>query len=75
MRNKRCTQTNGNYKIRQIITKIIEYIHPYIYTHKQNQNSTKVIMYNSLIQQINEPQNYIHQLRTKLTRIQTEKQK
>ena len=35
-------QTNGSYKIRQIIMKIIE-IHIYIYTHKQNQNSpTKV---------------------------------
>ena len=34
---KEAPQTNGNYKIRQIITKIMEYTHIYIY--KQNQNS------------------------------------
>ena len=39
-RNKNATQTNGNYKIRQIITKITEYTQ-YIYTHKQNKNSAK----------------------------------
>ena len=31
------SQTNGSYKIRQIIIKIMEYT--YIYTHKQSQNS------------------------------------
>ena len=29
-------QTNGSYKIRQIIIKIMEYTHIYIYTHEQS---------------------------------------
>ena len=39
---KDAPQTNGNYKIRQIIAKIMEYI----YTHKQNESSTKKLKYN-----------------------------
>ena len=67
-------QTNGNYKIRQII-KIMEYTHIHIYTHEQSENGppTKV-KYSRLTQQTKEIKNYIYQLRTKLTKAQTGKQ-
>ena len=59
-------QTNGSYKIRQIIIKMMEYAQ-YIYTHKQSQNSPTKIKYNRLTLQTKETKNDIHQLRTKLT--------
>ena len=40
-------QTNGCYKIRQIIIKIMEYTH-IIYSHKQKQNSPTKIKYSRL---------------------------
>ena len=40
-------QTNGSYKIRQIIIKMMEYAQ-YIYTHKQSQNSPTNIKYRKL---------------------------
>ena len=43
-------QTNGSYKIRQIIMKIIE-IHIYMYTHEQSENSSTKINYSRLTQQ------------------------
>ena len=67
-------QTNGSYKIRQIIIKIVEYAHTYIYTHEQCQNSPTKIKYNRLTQQRKEIKNYVYQLRTKLTKAQTGKQ-
>ena len=41
-------QTNGSYKIRQIIIKIMEYTHIHIHIHKQNKNSSTKIKYNRL---------------------------
>ena len=40
-------QTNGSYKIRQIIIKILEHTHThtYIYAHKQSENSPTKIKY------------------------------
>ena len=35
-------QTNGSYKIRQIITKIMEYIHIHIYPMSKQSNKNKV---------------------------------
>ena len=66
-------QTNGSYKIRQIIVKIIEYT-PIHYTHEQSQNSPTKIKYNRSTQQTKETKNYIYQLRPKLTKAQTGKQ-
>ena len=68
-------QTNGSYKIRQIIIKRTEYTHIHIYTHEQSENGppTKV-KYSRLTQQTKEIKNYIYQLRTKLTKAQTGKQ-
>ena len=59
-------QTNGSYKIRQII-KIMEYTHThiYIYAHEQSQNSPTKIKYSRLTQQTKEIKNYVYQLRTK----------
>ena len=45
----------------------------YMYTHKQSQNSPTKIMYNKLTCWTKETKNYIYQLRTKLTKAQTEK--
>ena len=66
-------QTNGSYKIRQIIVKIIEYT-PIHYTHEQSQNSPTKIKYSRLTQQTKETKNYTYQFRTKLTKAQTAKQ-
>ena len=44
-KNKRQTQTNGKYKIRQIITKTMEHTHTL--THTQNQKSPKKRKYKS----------------------------
>ena len=61
------SQTNGSYKIRQIIINTMEYtdihIHPWA-------KSTK-IKYSRLSWQTKEIKNYIYQLRTKLTKTQT----
>ena len=59
-------QTNGSYKIRHIIIKIMEYTH--IYTHKQNHNSPTKIKCNRLTQQTKETKNYIYQNITNLSR-------
>ena len=67
-------QTNGSYKIRQIIIKIMEYTHIYIYTHEQSQKSPTKIKYSRLTQRTMEIKNYIYQLRKKLTKAQTGKQ-
>ena len=64
-------QTNGSYKIRQIIIKICN-IH--IYTHKQSENSLTKIKCSKLTQQTKEIKYYIYQLRTKLIKAQTGKQ-
>ena len=39
----------------------IEYTHIHIYSHKQNQNSPTIIMYNSLTWSTKESKNYIYQ--------------
>ena len=49
----------------------MEYIH--IYTHEQSQNSPTKITYSRLTQRTKEIKNYTYQLRTKLTKAQTEK--
>ena len=69
-------QTDGSYKMRQIIIKIMEYTHThtYIYTHEQSENSPTKIKYSRLAWQTKEIKNYIYQLRTKLTKAQTGKQ-
>ena len=54
-------QTNGTYKIRQIIIKIMEYTHIHIHP-EQNQNSSANIKYNRLTQRTKETKNYIYQL-------------
>ena len=66
-------QTNGSYKIRQIIIKIMKYIHIHIHP-KQSQNSPTNIKYSRLTQWREGIKNYIYQLRTKLTKAQTWKQ-
>ena len=65
-------QTNGSYKIRQIIIKMMEYAQ-YIYTHEQSQNGRQKIKYGRLPQWTPETKNYIYQLRTKLTKAETVK--
>ena len=60
-------QTNGSYKIRQIIIKIMEYTHIYIYTHEHHENSPAKTTYSRLTRQTEEIKNCIYQLRTKLT--------
>ena len=64
-------QTNGSYKIRQIIIKIMKYIHIHPQAKSKQSNKNKV-------QQIDlvkkETKNDIHQLRIKLTKAQTGKQ-
>ena len=67
-------QTNDSYKIRQLIIKIMEYTHIYIYTHEQSQKSPTKIKYSRLTQRTMEIKNYIYQLRKKLTKAQTGKQ-
>ena len=59
-------KTNGNYNIRQIIIKIMEYTH-ILHIHEQSQNSPTKIKYGRLTQQTNEIKNYIYELKTKLT--------
>ena len=49
-------------------------MHMYIYTHKQSQNSPIKIKYSRFTQETKEIKNYMYQLRTKLTKAQTEKQ-
>ena len=66
-------QTNGSYKIRQIIIKIID-IHIYIYTYEQSQNSPTKIKNNRLTWRTKEIKNYIYQFRTKLTKAESENQ-
>ena len=61
-------QTSGSYNIREILIKIMEY------TQKQSQKSPTKTKCNRLTQQTKETKNDIHQLRTKLTKAQTEKQ-
>ena len=46
-------QTNGSYKIKHIIVKIMGYT-LYIYTNKQSQNSPSEIKYSRLIQRTKE---------------------
>ena len=62
-------QTNGSYKIRQKIIKIMEHTH-----HEQSQNSPTKIKYSKLTWRTKEIKNYIYQLRTKLTKAQAGKQ-
>ena len=59
-------QTNGNYKIRQIIIKIMEYTLTHIHPWAKWKQSNK-IKYSRLTQRTKEIKNYIYQLRTKLT--------
>ena len=66
-------QTNGSYKIRQIVIKIMKHTHIHIH-HEQTQNSPPKIKYGRLTQRTKEIKNYIYQLRTKLTKAQTGKQ-
>ena len=62
-------QTNGTYKIRQIIIKIMKYTHTHIHPWAKWKQSNKV-KYSRLIWQTKEIKNYIYHLRTKLTRKQ-----
>ena len=64
-------QTNGSYKIRQIIIKIIEYthIHPWAKSKQSNKNKEQQIDLANKGNKI-----YIYQLKTKLTKAQTGKQ-
>ena len=66
-------QTNGSYRIRQIISKIMEYTHIDIHSWAKSKQSNK-IKYSRLTWQTKEIKNYIYQLRTKLTKAQTGKQ-
>ena len=45
-----------------------------MYIHKQNQNSPRKIKFNRLTWRTKKTKNYIYQLRTKLTKVQTGKQ-
>ena len=63
-------QTNGSYKIRQIIIKIMEYTP----IRKSKQSPTE-IKYSRMIWQTKKIKNYVYQLRTKLTTAQTGKRK
>ena len=64
-------QTNGSYKIRQIIIKILEYTHIPIYPWAKSKQSNK--KHNRLTQQTKEIKKYIYQLWTKLTKEQSQK--
>ena len=66
-------QTNGSYKISQIIIKIMECAHIHILPWAQENSPTK-IKYSRLTWRTKEIKNYIYQLRTKLTKAQTGKQ-
>ena len=68
MRNQNEPNTNGSYKIKQIIIKIMKYTHIHIH-HEQSQNSPTKIKYIDMANK--EIYNYIYQLRTKLTKAQT----
>ena len=46
----------------------------HIYTHEQSENNPAKIKYSRLTQKTKEIKNYIYQLRTKLTKVQTGKQ-
>ena len=71
---KKESHTNGSYKIRQIMLKIVEYMHIHvyilisIYTDKQSQKSPRKIKPSRLTQQTKEIRNYICQFRTKLVK-------
>ena len=62
MKTKDKHQTNGSYKIKQIIIKTME-IHIFIYTYKKKQQSNK-IKYSRLNKNQRKYKNYIYQLRT-----------
>ena len=47
--------------------------HTYIYTHEQNQKSPTKTKYNRLTQWTKEIKNHIYELRTKLTKEQSQK--
>ena len=49
-------------------------MHIHIYIHKQNQNSPTKLKYNKLTWLTKETKNYIHQLRTNLTKAEAGKQ-
>ena len=66
-------QTNGSYKIRQIIIKIMECMHIHILPWAKSKYSNKS-KENRLTQQTKEIKNYIYQLRTKVTKAQSGKQ-
>ena len=68
-------QTNGSYKVREIIIKIMEYTHTHIHPCAKSKQPNKY-----KIQQIYQaikvnPKNYIYQLRTKLSQAQAGNQK
>ena len=50
-------------------------MHVYIYSHEQSQNSPTKIKHSTLTWQTKEIKNYIYQLRTKLAKAQTGKEK
>ena len=66
-------QTNGSYKIRQIINKIMECTHTHVHPWEKSKQSNKKEE-NRLTQQTKEIKNNIYQLRIKLTKTQTGKQ-
>ena len=70
-------QTNDSYKIRQIRMKIIEYTHIHVYPEAKPEQSKKKKLKkdNKLTQWTKETKSDIHQLRTKLAKEQTGKQK
>ena len=74
MRSQRGIPDKWQLQSQQIIIKIMEYTHIYIYTHKQSQNSPTKVKYSRLAHQMKEIKNYIYQLRTKLPKAQTGKQ-
>ena len=74
MRSQRGTPDKWQLQSQQIIIKIMEYTHIYIYMHKQSQNSPTKVKYSRLIRQTKDIKNYIYQLRTKLPKAQTGKQ-
>jgi len=66
-------QTNGSYKIMQIIFKLMKYTHIHMHPCARSTRSNK-IKYNRLTRKTKEIKNYIYQLRTKLTKAQNGKQ-
>ena len=67
------SKTNGSYKIRQMIIKVMEYTHIHIHPWAKSKSSTK-IKYSRLTWWTKEIKNSIYQLRKKLTKAQTGKQ-